>query len=226
LRYILEYHLSVKGHRIMSTLTIAIMAGGKSSRMGTDKSFVPLLGKPMIEHILERVSGLDQDETILITNRPQDYDHLALPMFTDVFPGKGSLGGIYTAIRYSRSEYTFVIACDMPFVNPALMRYMIALRGEREGPYDVIVPRVEGHPQGLHAIYGQACLEPIRSQLDANRLKVIGFYDQVRVRYLDPAEYARLDPDGLALHNINTPEELEAARQLARLKGQNSAAEE
>ena len=210
----------------MSALTVAIMAGGKSSRMGTDKSFVPLLGKPMIEHILEQVSGLDQDETILITNRPQEYDHLVVPMFGDVLPEKGSLGGIYTAIRSSRGEYTFVIACDMPFINPALMRYMITLRTEQGGPYDVIVPRVEGHPQGLHAIYGKACLEPIRSRLDANRLKVIGFYDQVRVRYLDPVEYARLDPDGLALHNINTPEELETARQLARLKGQDSAAEE
>lgn len=202
----------------MSTLTVAIIAGGKSSRMGTDKSFVPLLGKPMIEHILARITDLGQRETILITNRLDDYARLGLPMFDDILANKGSLGGIYTAIHYSQSDYTLTIACDMPFVNPTFLRYIMALREEKTGPYDVIVPRVDGHPQGLHAIYRKTCLEPIREQLDANRLKVIGFYDKVRVRYLDAEEYGPLDPEGLALHNINTPDELQAARQLARQK--------
>lgn len=179
--------------------------------MGTDKSFVPLLGKPMIEHILARVRDLGQDETILITNRPGDYAQLGLPMFTDVIPDKGALGGIYTAIHASQSDYTLVLACDMPFLNADLLRYMIALRSE---PYDVFVPRVEDYPQGLHALYHKACLLPIRARLDADRLKVIGFYDQVRVRYLDPPEWSRFDPQGLSFHNINTPEELLAAQQL------------
>jgi molybdopterin-guanine dinucleotide biosynthesis protein A len=78
----------------------------------------------------------------------------------------------------------------------------------------VIVPRVEGYPQGLHAIYSKDCLEPIRARLDADRLKVIGFYNEVRVRYLDEEEYKTLDPKGLAFYNVNTPEELERARRL------------
>ncbi len=118
----------------MSTLTVAISAGGKSSRMGTDKSFVPLLGKPMIERVIERVSSLGQNETILITNRPDEYAYLKLPMFSDVLPEKGSLGGIYTALHYSTSEYTLCVACDMPFLNPKLLRYMIALRDEPGAP--------------------------------------------------------------------------------------------
>src|SRR5690348_11953504 len=103
-----------------SKLTVAIMAGGKSSRMGTDKSFVVLVGKPLIEHVIARVSNLGQDETILITNKPDAYAHLGLSMYGDVIPDKGSLGGIYSAIHHSRSDYTLTVACDTPFVSPEL----------------------------------------------------------------------------------------------------------
>jgi len=198
----------------MPSLTVAVIAGGHSSRMGTDKSFVPMLGKPLIEHVIARVVDLNQDETIVITNRPDNYAYLNLPMFADIVSDKGALGGIYTAIYHSQNEHTLCIACDMPFLNPDLLRYMIDLRDSDGGPYDVIVPKVDDHPQGLHAIYSKACLAPIRKDIDADRLKVIGFYDRVRVRYLEPAEYTRFDPHRLSFHNINTPDELQAARQL------------
>ncbi len=199
----------------MNNFTVAIIAGGKSSRMGKDKSFVMLAGQPLIEHVLERVSGLGQDQTILITNRPNAYAHLGLPMYSDLVPEKGSLGGIYTAIHYSPNEYTLAIGCDTPFVKPALFRYMLSLRDAEGGPYDVVVPRVEKYPQGLHAVYRKACLEPIRERIDADRLHVIGFYPKVRVRYLDEAEYQPFDPKGLSFFNINTPEELEQAQKIA-----------
>jgi molybdopterin-guanine dinucleotide biosynthesis protein A len=198
-----------------SKLTVAIMAGGKSSRMGTDKSFVVLAGKPLIEHVMARVSDLGQDETILITNKPAAYAHLRLPMYGDVIPEKGSLGGIYSAIHHSRSDYTMTVACDTPFVSPDLFRYMIALRDEAGGPYDVIVPRFEKYPQGLHAIYGKACLEPIRERMDADKLHVIGFYPKVRVRYLEEPEYTQFDAKGLSFFNVNSPDELAQAEQIA-----------
>jgi molybdopterin-guanine dinucleotide biosynthesis protein A len=193
--------------------TIAISAGGKSSRMGTDKSFVHILGKPLIEHIIERVADVGQKETILITNRLADYAHLTLPMYSDVLPDKGSLGGIYSAIYHSSHEYTLVIACDMPFASTDLLRFMAALRDGDQ--YDVIVPRVDGYPQGLHALYSRKCLEPIRKRLDKDELKVIGFYDDVRVRHIDKDEYEQFNEKGLAFYNVNTPEELKEARKLA-----------
>lgn len=199
----------------MDKLSIAIIAGGKSSRMGTDKAFALLSGKPLITHILERVADLGQDETFFITNRPDAYAALGPPMYADVIPDKGSLGGIYSAIHHSKNQDTLVIACDMPFVNPHLLRYMIGLRSAPDGPFDVIVPRVENYPEGMHAIYSKACLAPIRTNLDADRLKIIGFYGKVRVRYLDEPEYTPLDPKGLSFYNANTPEELEQARRLA-----------
>lgn len=197
----------------MTAFTVAISAGGKSSRMGTDKSFVQIRGKPIIEHLLSRVAGLGQAETILVTNRPADYEHLGLPMFSDVLPDKGSLGGIYTAIHASRQPYILVLACDLPFANPALLRYMLDLCAD--DTFDVVVPRVNGYPEGLHAIYSQACLMPIRWQLDTDRLKVIGFYSDVRVRYVEEAEHKPLDPHGLSFFNVNTPQELAEAQRLA-----------
>lgn len=205
----------------MSAFAVAILAGGKSSRMGTDKSFVPLLGRPLIEHLLARVTDLGQAETLLITNRPDVYVNLALPVYPDVMPEKGPLGGIYSALHYSPSPYTLVVACDLPFVNPALLRYMLNLRAAEGGPFDVVVPRVARYPQGLHAVYSQRCLEPIRADLEANRLKVIGFYERVRVRYLDEPEYEPFDAHGLSFFNVNTPDELARAQRLA---GEGSAA--
>lgn len=194
----------------MRGFTVAIIAGGKSSRMGTDKSFVEIGGKPVIEHLIQRVRDIGQAETLLITNRPDEYAHLNLPMVGDVLPDKGSLGGIYTAIYYSQNSYTLTLACDMPFVSADLLKYMLSLR---DG-FDVVVPRVDQYPQGLHAVYGKACLEPIRQRLDADRLKVMGFYELVHVRYIDEPEYQPFDPKGLSFFNVNTPEELEQARQL------------
>ena len=197
----------------MSGLTVAVIAGGKSSRMGTDKAFAAIQGKPLIEHMLSRIADLGQDETILITNRPADYASLRLPTYTDVIPEKGSLGGIYTALCHSQQPYTLVLACDMPFVNASLLRHMAGLC--QDDQFDVIVPRVERYPEGLHAIYSQACLQPIRERIDDDQLKVISFYGRVRVRFLDEAEYLSYDPKKLSFFNVNTPEELAEAQRLA-----------
>ncbi|MCA9882631.1 MAG: molybdenum cofactor guanylyltransferase [Anaerolineae bacterium] len=194
----------------MPDFTLAIIAGGKSSRMGTDKAFIELDGKLLIEHVIERTANLGQSETILITNKLSPYARFGLPMYSDVYPEKGSLGGIYTAIEKSAVPHTLVVACDMPFLNQALLRAMIA---EIRDTIDIVVPRVDGYPQGLHAIYSKTCLAPIKEQLMADRLKVIGFYDKMRVRYLDESDYETLDPDGTSFMNINTPEDLERAKQ-------------
>ena len=131
-------------------------------------------------------------------------------MHTDALPGKGALGGIYTALLQAQSEWLLAIACDMPFIKADLLRYMIA---QIDADTDIIVPRVAGYPQGMHALYRKTCLAPIRQQLDADRLKIIRFYDQMRVCYLDEADYAPFDPDGGSFTNLNTPEELQRAAQ-------------
>ena len=179
--------------------------------MGRDKAFVHLAGKPLIEHVIQGSADLGQAETILITNKPAQYTHLGLPMHSDILPDKGSLGGIYTALVQARNPDVLVLACDMPFVNTELLRYMV---DQIRADIDIVVPRVDDYPQGLHAIYKKTCIEPIAEQLAANRLKIIRFYDQMRVRYLDETDYAALDQQGRSFANLNTPEELAEAELL------------
>lgn len=196
----------------MVSFSVVIVAGGKSSRMGRDKAFVLLHGKPMIEHVIERVMPLGAAHTLLIANRPAEYAYLQLPVYPDALPGKGALGGIYSALTYSPTDYSLVVACDMPFLNTALLLRLVGLcEDASEGLPDVVVPVFDGHPQGLHAVYRKSCLGPIRADLESDRLKVIGFYDQVKVRYVYPEEYRDLDPEGRSFRNINTPDELSRA---------------
>jgi molybdopterin-guanine dinucleotide biosynthesis protein A len=101
----------------------------------------------------------------------------------------------------------------MPFVSPALLSYMIELL--EVDAYDVIVPRVDGYPEGLHAVYSKNCMPSIRQRLEVNQLKVISFYEDVRVRYLDEPEYRRFDRHGISFKNINTPDELQEAQRLS-----------
>ena len=189
----------------MTPLSIAIQAGGKSSRMGTDKSFVPFLGRPLIEVVRERVEGLG-DELMIVTNKPDAYAYLRLPMFGDDYPDTGPLGGIYTAVRHSRHEHTLVVACDMPWLNRPLLEYMIGLRETA----DVVVPRWEKFPEPLHAIYSKACLEPMREKLEAGMLKITAFYGRVSLRFVEREEIARFDPEGRSFVNVNTPDDLAA----------------
>jgi molybdopterin-guanine dinucleotide biosynthesis protein A len=193
------------------TISAAILAGGQSSRMGANKAFVPVGGRPIIERVIERVHRL-ADELVIVANDPAAYAHLGLPTFTDLLPGKGPLGGLYTALSRTCGEHILVVSCDQPFLNPEVLRFLLDLRHG----YDVVVPlNRESYPQSMHAVYGRGCLEPIRRCLDADRLKVIGFHSDVRVRSVTAEEIDRLDPQRLSFFNVNTPADLAEAERLA-----------
>ena len=191
-------------------LTIAILAGGRSSRMGTDKAFVRVLGRPLIEEILSQSAGLGL-ESLIVTNRPAEYAYLGVPLFGDVLPEKGPLGGLYSALHSATRPHVLCIACDMPFVVRPLLDYLISLIPEG----DAIVPRLDGEAEPFRAIYSRACLAPIRAALDAGRMRMISFFPDVRVRFVDEAEIDQFDPQHLSFFNVNTPDDLEQARRLA-----------
>lgn len=194
----------------MTALTVALLAGGKSSRMGTDKAFVRVLGRPLIEDILAQVDGLGA-ETLIVTNRPDDYGYLGLPLFRDVLPDKGALGGIYTALHSATQPHVLCLACDMPFVVRPLLEYFISLIPEG----DIVMPRLGAESEPFRALYSRACLAPIRAALDSGKMRVISFFPQVRVRYVDEPEIDRFDPAHRSFFNVNTPDDLTQARRLA-----------
>jgi len=193
----------------MSEVSVAILAGGRSRRMGQDKALLPLGERSVIERVIERVLPLSDDVTI-ITDLPGRYRHLGYRMVGDVYPGKGSLGGIYTAIHVAQYEYCVVVACDMPLLNTDLLAYLAGLAPG----FDVVVPRIEEFPETMHAVYGKGCLEPIQQQLLADQLKIIGFFEDVRVRYVKYDEVSRFDPTFRSFINVNTPDDWERVRRM------------
>ena len=201
-------------------LTVCIQAGGQSSRMGEDKALKTFLGRPLIQRVIERLSPI-ADELIVTTNHPEGYRFLGLPLFSDLKPGRGALGGLYTAIASASQPIVAVVACDMPFASPALLeaasKLLIA-----EGA-DVVIPREadqEGKSGGyepLHAVYRrETCLPAIESAIAADQWKVIAWFPQVKIRVVTPEEITRYDPTGLAFWNVNTPEEFAQAEEIAQ----------
>jgi molybdopterin-guanine dinucleotide biosynthesis protein A len=205
----------------LEPLSAAILAGGKSRRMGRDKALLEIGGRPLLEIVADRLAPLVADLIVVASDRP-DYDRFGLPVYPDRYSEAGSLGGIFTALDAARFEHCLVVACDMPLINPDLVAFMAA----QPRDYDVLVPALpaERSDQGgdetletLHAIYSKRCLPAIRSRLDAGRYKIVGFFDDVRVRRLDVATVRRFDPELHSFFNANTPEEFDwAAEQLQR----------
>ncbi|MBN2500552.1 MAG: molybdenum cofactor guanylyltransferase [Anaerolineales bacterium] len=197
----------------MVELSVVLQAGGKSSRMGQDKALLPFMGTTMLGYILKQVKGLG-DETFIITNQPQYYGDFAYPLFNDVIPDVGALGGLYSAVYHARCAHVFVLGCDMPFVKRGLLDYMLGLTPD----FDVVIPRLEpnGFAEPFRAIYKQSCLGPIKTAIDSGQRKVISFFNAVDVRYVESAEIERFDPEHRSFFNVNTPEDFSRAEQMAR----------
>ena len=191
-------------------VTGVVQAGGKSSRMGgAPKALVELGGRRLIERVVAIVREV-ADDVLVVTNTPDLYRFLGLPMVPDVFVDHGSLGGIYSGLAAAPGDVAFTVACDMPFLRADVARLVIA----RAGQADVVVPRAADQLQTLHAAYGKACLPHMEARLRAGRLKIVGFFDDVRVLEVPEAEVARHADPSIVFMNVNTPEELERARAL------------
>ncbi len=182
--------------------------------MGEDKALKTFLGRPLIQRVIDRLSPI-ADEVIVTTNHPEEYTFLDRPLFSDLKPGRGALGGLYTGIASASHPFVAVVACDMPFVSATLIEAATKLMVEEEA--DVVIAKTEEGYEPLHAVYRRAtCLPAIEAAIDADQWKVIAWFPQVKVRVLTPEEVKRYDPSGLAFWNVNTPEEFTKAEQLAQ----------
>ncbi len=202
-------------------VTLAIQAGGQSRRMGRDKGLVRLGGRPLVAHLLDRLSGL-ADEVVVTTNQPEAYAFLGVRLAGDSVPGAGALAGLATALGAARGDRTLVVACDMPFVRLPLASHLLALAAD----HDAVVPRRAGEFEPFLAVYARACLPALQACLAAGQRRMISFFPSVRLRPVDDDELRLLDPDGLSFFNVNTPEDLlEAERILAQEAGASPALE-
>jgi molybdopterin-guanine dinucleotide biosynthesis protein A len=193
-----EVHLRIEG------VTGVILAGGKSTRYGTNKAFAELHGVRLIERTI-RVMGLVFPRLLLVTNSPAEYAYLHLPMVEDIIKGLGPLGGIYTGLETMEDEYGFFVACDMPYLKENLLRYMASLRRD----YDAVVPRVTWMIEPLHALYTKKCLFSIRESIRSQEHQILKVFQKINVKYVEEEEIRSMDPDLESFFNINKPEDLE-----------------
>lgn len=196
-------------------VTGVVQAGGKSTRMGgRPKALLDLGGRRIIERVVDVVARV-VDEVLIVTNTPELYADLGVPLVPDVFPDHGSLGGIYSGLSAASGDAAFTVACDMPFLHADVARLVV----DRAADADVVVPRVGDQLETLHACYAKSCLAPIEQRLRAGRLKIVGFFPDVRVLEIPETEVARYREPEIVFMNVNTPEELERARTLVRELG-------
>jgi len=187
-----------------NAITGIILAGGKSIRMGQDKAFIEINGVPIILRVFAVLDRLFR-ETIIVASQKETYAELNIPVYSDLVPGQGALGGLYTGLLRSTFPYSFCVACDMPFLDRALIEYLLT----RIDQYDAVVPRTSDGLQPLHAIYSKQCLEPIRHLLDLEKTKIMDFYPLIRLQIVDEKDFLTLDPERKSFTNVNTPEELQ-----------------
>ena len=177
---------------------------------GEPKALLELAGKRIVERVVDALSTV-LDDLLVVTNTPERYEFLRLPMVADRYPDGGSLGGIFTGLEAAGGDAAFTVACDMPFLSPDVVRLVLA----RAGDADVVIPCVNGQYETMHALYAKACLAPMEARLRAGQLRIVGFFPDVRVLEIDAAAVARHRAPEVAFMNVNTPDELAQARALA-----------
>lgn len=202
--------------------SVAILAGGQSSRMGSDKAMLRLQqkGPTLLERVIAATSSLTGD-LFVVSRSEDDYRGFGVPVVADRVPGTGVLGAIGTALQHAMHSNVLVVSCDMPFLNEAALSWMTSINDQ----CDAIVPvfNQQTHQGGdftyqtLHAVYRRSCLQAIESELRKGNRKVISFFDKVIVRQVSEMEMRAFDPELLTFMSVNTPEALQQAAELERV---------
>ena len=187
-------------------MTGIVLSGGESRRMGTDKAFLTLAKVPLIEHVLRALRSVCSD-IIIVTNTPERYAACNALIVTDALEKRGPLTGVYSGLLRSAEVYNMVVACDMPFLNAALITYMAGLISG----YDIVAPRIAGRIEPLHAIYSRGLLPVIEDHIRRDDQRVQSIFSEARVRYVTEEEIGRFDPDHRSFRNLNTQEEYKEA---------------
>jgi len=177
-----------------------ILAGGKSSRFGENKALYNYEGKPLVQRIVDTVSSV-LPRIGIIANQPELYEFLGLPIHTDIIPGLGPIGGIYTALKNSTTQHVFITACDMPDISPRLIEYMISVADN----HDVTIPFIEDFYEPLHAIYSRSCIDTINKMIarDERRIHTFLTLETITTRKILHDEISRIADPSVVFRNIN-----------------------
>jgi molybdopterin-guanine dinucleotide biosynthesis protein A len=190
-----------------------ILAGGKSKRLGRNKINEVIGGITLLNRVVNVLSAFN-GEIILVTaedsSLPDTFTYAKISKVQDLYPGKGMIGGIITGLSASKNFYNLVVASDMPFLSPALIRYMISnAKGN-----DLVAYKNQNELEPLHAIYTKNCL-PILEEIMLKDRRIFELLGQVKVRYLSSAEINQYDTKKISFFNVNTESDLRIANEIA-----------
>ena len=189
-------------------VTGVLLAGGKSRRMGTDKRFLHVGEKTLFDRTLNTLRKVFSEVLVVIAQDSEPLD-APVPVLRDVIPNCGSLGGLFTGLKQSKTPYVFVVACDMPFLESQVIQALVQCRGDA----DVVMAKMHGL-QPMHAVYSKRCLPVMEDMLKSGDLKIqhIIKSPSLQVRLLEEQDLKEIDPSGKSFLNVNTPSDLDAAR--------------
>jgi len=209
--------MKIKDKRYFS-LTAIILAGGESSRVGLNQSKdqMKLAGRPLVDWVISTLTSLDNltKEDIIIVSSKEKYSNFKR-VFKDIFPQKGPLGGIFSGLKVSTSQYNLLVGCDMPFIEVKLLQYMI----ENINTYDMVIPcHGKGLIEPLCAIYSKSCLEVIERNLKAGVLSVREIFPYLKVKFIKEEEIKKFDVGLYSFFNINFKHDFTKAEELIKMR--------
>lgn len=187
-----------------SGITGVILAGGQSKRMGANKAFVRLNGKPLISYALNALEKITPN--ILLSAGSESIHYKNLPVVEDIYPGCGPAGGIFSALSFSETNLNLVLSCDMPFVSSGLLKFLV---DEAVGnPADVILPVDEkGQWQTLCAVYSKSIMPQLEKAVIQKKLMLKKIISKTNYRLISIEKFRQLYLPN-TFYNINTPNEL------------------
>lgn len=174
-----------------------ILAGGKSSRMGSDKGLLLLNGKPMVAYVIDTIKQITDD--IIIISDQTAYKVFGVPVYEDLIKEAGPLAGIYAGLTYSKHNKNIVVSCDVPFVSEKLLQYLINCCKN----YDVTIPIKNNKTHQVIGIYDKKCITVFKKELDNNQRKMKLALEKINLNVVDTNQF-----DKKEFTNINTPAEL------------------
>lgn len=185
-------------------LSAVALAGGKSLRMGSDKSHLEFEGRPLVLRVIDTLRTIS-DDVLIASDRAAAYARFGVRVVPDLRPSSGPLGGIAAGLRAARHDLIAITACDMPFLNADFLR----LLAERAREVDGAVPLKSGKYEPLHAVYRKSCSPFVEKRLASGDLQVFSFFHDVEIAVVFESEWRAVDPEGLSLTNVNSQEDLE-----------------
>lgn len=190
-------------NRLQETSCCAvILSGGLNTRMaGQNKAFLDVGGHSILNRLLNGLQPLFE-EILLVTRDPQSYVNIPVKVVVDLYEDRSSLTGIHAGLVHAKADFAFVVPCDTPFLQPAVIRMLL---NALEPDLDVVVPLVEEHYEPLCAIYSKKCIPEIEAQLDCGDYKIYNFFDRMKVKTLSADQIKAADPGLLSFFNVNTP---------------------